>query len=445
MKKLAAIFALAATLVSAYGATRVWTGASGKWSDAANWLDGAAPSAGDTVYVSNTVSGITIDLDVPGVSIASIRFEGAGPVALEGETLTLTGGWTFNLHTPGVYNQMNYHTSTFSWLAFTADVDCRVPLVFAPSGNNCGVCSATNIVHFRKDITIQGTKTFYFHNGLQPNPDDIAAGVPSANVTVPVYFHGEVIGADATLRPNQSPVGPAHFEKAVKVKSFKMSGYTSAYVYLYSAENEWDDAETDYGNVVMPKTYGALPATSVFGLAGTHSTSRGILNLGNFDATIDRLDDTAGGLEKYAGTAAGGRILSSSHEEGTYGYPHPVTLTMKATADGTTTFMVQTDVSLVWDPQGAYTLTFTNRTSDTKGSLRVKGGKVRLTGNAAFPNAVPFRHGKAWRAVAHFLTQHPCPLPWLIGRYSFTAAWSKEVRMHSSSSFRMALNGVRRF
>lgn len=41
---------------------------------------------------------------------------------------------------------------------------------------------------------------------------------------------------------------------------------------------------------------------------------------------------------------------------------------------------------------------------------------------------VPFRHGKAWRAVAHFLTQHPCPLPWLIGRYSFTAAWSKEVR-----------------
>ena len=309
--------------VGVHAATCVWIGDSGKWTDTANWRDGVVPAAGDTVYVSNTVSGITIDLDVPGVFLASIRFEGAGPVALEGETLTLTGGWTFNLHTPNVYNKMNYHTSTFSWLAFTADVDCRVPLVFAPSGDTCGVCAATNIVHFRKDITIQGAKTFYFHNGFQPNPDDIAAGVPSANVTVPVYFHGEVIGADATLRPNQSPVGPAHFEKAVKVKTFKMSGYTSAYVYLYSAENEWENAETDYGNVVMPKTYGALPATSVFGLAGTHSTSRGILNLGNFDATIDRLDDTVGGLEKYAGTAAGGRILSSSHEEGTYGYPHP--------------------------------------------------------------------------------------------------------------------------
>ena len=387
MKRLATAFALAVTLFSAYGATRVWTGASGKWSDAANWLDGATPSADDTVYVSNTVSGITIGIDVPGVSIASIRFEGAGPVALEGETLTLTGGWTFNLHTPGVYNnKMNYHTSTFSWLAFTADVDCRVPLVFAPSGNTCGICAATNIVHFRKDITIQGAKTFYFHNGFQPNPDAVAAGVPSGSRTVPVYFHGEVVGTEATLRPTQSPTGPMHFEKAVKVKAFKISGYTSAVAYLYSADNEWENAETDYGNIVMPKTCGALPANLVFSLAGTYSSSRGILNLGNFDATIDRLDDTVGGLEKYAGTAAGGRILSSSHDEGTYGYSHPVTLTMKATANGTTTLMVQTDVSLVWDPQGDYTLTFTNRTSDTKGSLRVKGGKVRLTGNAAFPN-----------------------------------------------------------
>ena len=41
---------------------------------------------------------------------------------------------------------------------------------------------------------------------------------------------------------------------------------------------------------------------------------------------------------------------------------------------------------------------------------------------------VPFRHGKARRADPHFLTQHPCPVPWLIGRYSFTSAWSKEVR-----------------
>lgn len=41
---------------------------------------------------------------------------------------------------------------------------------------------------------------------------------------------------------------------------------------------------------------------------------------------------------------------------------------------------------------------------------------------------VPFRHGKAQRALPHFLTQLPCPLPWLIGRHSFIASWSKEVR-----------------
>ncbi len=74
-----------------HGATCVWTGGSGAWSDSANWLDGEVPSAGDTVYVSNTVANVTIESDVPGVSIASIRFEGASPVALEGETLTLTG------------------------------------------------------------------------------------------------------------------------------------------------------------------------------------------------------------------------------------------------------------------------------------------------------------------------------------------------------------------
>lgn len=391
--RLVAAFALVAILVPAHAATRVWTGASGKWSDTANWLDGATPAAGDTVYVSNTVSDITIDIDATDVSIASIRFEGAGPVALEGETLTLTGGWKFQLYTPGNYNnKMRYNTSTFSWLAYTADVDCRVPLVFAPSSGSCGVCATTNTVHFRKDITIQGTKTFYFHNGLQPNPDDIAAGAPSGRQTVPVYFHGEVVGANATVGPDQVPVGIAHFEKAVKVKTFAMSGYAAAKAYLYSDDNEWGNAEVDTSNIVMAKSQGVLPTNSVFGLGGTAVTAgNGILNLGNFDVTIDRLNDSSAGLNKYApSTSAGGLITSTAGEIS--GSATPVTLTMKATADGTTAFLVQNDVSLVWDPQGGgdHTLTFTNstsaRASTTKGSIRVKGGKVRLSGVAAFPN-----------------------------------------------------------
>ena len=76
--------ALALCAAFAQGATCVWTGGSGSWSDSANWLDGGVPAAGDTVYVSNTVANITIDIDVPGVSIASIRFEGQSAVTLTG-------------------------------------------------------------------------------------------------------------------------------------------------------------------------------------------------------------------------------------------------------------------------------------------------------------------------------------------------------------------------
>lgn len=59
----------------AVGGTCVWTGASGDWSNAANWRDGVVPLAGDTVYVSNTVGNVSINLDpAEGVSLASNRF-----------------------------------------------------------------------------------------------------------------------------------------------------------------------------------------------------------------------------------------------------------------------------------------------------------------------------------------------------------------------------------
>ncbi len=159
-----------------HGGTCVWTGGSGSWTDSANWLDGAVPSAGDTVYVSNSVAAASIDIDEPGVSLASIRFEGQGTVTLTGNELTLTGGWSFKNHSGGGTNQKDYGISTLSWLAYGANVECRVPLVFAPSGNTCGICTATNVVHFREKVTIQGAKTLYLHNGLQSATS--AAGAP---------------------------------------------------------------------------------------------------------------------------------------------------------------------------------------------------------------------------------------------------------------------------
>ena len=381
--------ALALCAAFAQGATCVWTGGSGSWSDPANWLDGTLPAAGDTVYVSNTVSDITLEIDSENISIASIRFEGAGPVTLTGNTLTLTGGFSFSSHTGWESNQKDFHISTFSLLAFSADVYCRVPLVFAPTSSSCGVCTATNTLHFYKSIEVQGEKTFCYHAGMYANPDDIAAGVPSkATYTKHIYFHDEVTGPSATIRPYQHPSGFVSFMKRVKAKKFNIAGWTNTQVFLYASGNEWDSTEVDYGNVMFPRVANALPSNIVFKLAGgTAAADNGTVNLGNFDTTINRLDDLATGLSMYTGATKGGQITSGSNYDGG-GYPCPVTLTMKATADGTTTFMVQNSVSLVWDPVGDYTLTFTNRTSNTKGSIAVKRGKVRLTGNAAFPNVM---------------------------------------------------------
>ena len=373
-----------------HGATCVWTGGSGAWSDSANWLDGAVPSAGDTVYVSNTVANVTIDIDVPGVSIASIRFEGQSAVTLTGNPLTLTGGWSFKAYVPKGTNLMDYRISTFSWLAYGANVECRVPLVFAPSGNSCGVCTATNIVHFREKVTILGSgKTFYLHNGLQPTPEDIAAGAPpSGSVTVPVYFHKEVVGESTTLRPSQAPVGEVHFYDAVRVATLHDAGWHSCFMRLYSPSNSWNEMLVDYGNIIYPQTQGAIPPNTVLRLhGGTSPSSNGIFNLGNFDVTIERIDDSDDGIKQYATATKGGIVNSAQNEVGTY-KPYPATLTMKATADGRTTMMVQGKVSVVWDPVGDYTFTFTNRTSATTGFIAVKRGALRLTGNAAFPNVM---------------------------------------------------------
>ena len=367
-----------------HGATCVWTGGSGSWTDSANWLDGAVPSAGDTVYVSNSVANVTIDIDVPGISIASIRFEGSGRVTLTGNTLTLTGGWSFLDMGDGQGNAKNYETSTFSWFSYNSDIDCRVPLVFAPPSGNCGICATTNAIHFWEKVSIQTANTLYVHNGYQPNKADQAAGMSKDQRYGTLYFHEEVEGPNVTIRPTQSPTGEVHFERAVRVKYLKTSGYTSATMNLYSTSNFWEQAEVDYGNKVLAKVQDAYPTGTVFVLGGTWSSSAGNFNLCNFDATIDRLDATADGIKNYTVKTQGGQILSSVWNGG--GADIPVTLTMNATADGTTAFMVQDKISLVWNPISDYTLTFTNRTSTTSGEITVKRGKVRLTGDAAFPN-----------------------------------------------------------
>jgi len=384
--KVVSFAAVAFFSLLAQGATKVWTGGSGDWSDSANWLDQELPEAGDTVYVSNTVSDVTVNIDTEGVSLSSIRFEGVGTVALAGEALTLTGGWDFQ---GGNYegNARDYRISTFPFLAYGADVNCRVPLVFAPSGVYSGICTATNTVHFYEQVSIQGeNKVLFIHDGLTPSSDDKAAGV-TGNVDGFFYFHAPVAGESSVIQPNQSHTYQVHFYDSLQVKSLNAYGWTSEKIYLYSSSNKLQTVDVDYGNTIIAGAPGVFPSNTVIRLQNTYYNPNGGINLGNFDATIDRLDGTDAGNVIYANESRtdGGKIYSTANQDQT-GIPRPVTLTMKATADGTTAFVVHSDVSLVWDPEGDYTLTFTNRTSATTGNITVKGGKVKFAGNAEFPN-----------------------------------------------------------
>ncbi len=371
------------------GETRVWTGGSGDWSATDNWLDGSIPVAGDTVYVSNTVSDITINIDSSDVSIAYIRFEGSGPVTLTGESLKLTGGFRF-VDGPNGGNERNYAASKFTWLAYGADVNCYIPLVFDPSGSISCIATATNSMHFYKTVTIVGEKTLYLHNGLCYKQDS----GDWYNSSTPVHFHAPVIGPSGCLDPYQSPTGDVYLYDYVDLKTLGLSGYERSAIVLLSSSNKFESAALSFGNVVFAGTYGAFPTNVVFSLGSTYANDDGAINLGNHDTTIDRLDGTTAGTELYAKKGTnGGRLSSTSFYDLTYeiyegkkGVPRPTTLTMNATADGTTSFKVCDNISLVWNPKGDYTLTFTNRTSSTKGDILVKGGKVKLAGDAAFPN-----------------------------------------------------------
>lgn len=252
---------LTAMAFSSFGGTAVWTGGSGNWSESENWRDGALPQAGDTVYVSNTVADITLNIDAADVSIASIRFEGASPVKLSGNGLTLMGGYA--IKTP-ISNQLDMPTCTAGFLSVDVAVDCDVPIHFAPpSGSHCGICTTAVATDFRKKVTSSGNTYFYIHNGYQ-NVDS-SKGV--------LRFHDEVDAPDATFSANQYPTGSVYFNAKTTFAHFRPSGWTSQQVYLTAAGNSWPKLSIDYGNRVLATVADAFPSYCVFSLWNTSASN----------------------------------------------------------------------------------------------------------------------------------------------------------------------------
>lgn len=372
-----------ATVVSRAAADAVWTGGSGRWSDAANWAGGRVPAAGDTVRVSNAVAGVTIELDVPDVSLRSIRFEGAGPVTLAGgHELTLTGAWAFKSLAGAGSNVMDYPNAVLPWFNCDCEVDCRVPLRFRGNHTESGICMTTRGAVFRKPIRSDGVTSFNIHNGFTDG---------SRSTVSAVTFEDEVVHSPETVfGPRQYPCGSVRFDGRVVCADLHWAGWQNTAVSLYGTGSSFRSAFTDYTQSIFAGAAGALPPETTLGLGGTWNNASaamvGRINLGNFDTAIDRLDDDAFALVRGSAAETAGAGCLSSSDTPSGGEERPVTLTMNGTGDGLTMLKVTGRISLVWNPSGDFTQTFSNRTSTTTGTIEVRRGRVVLADGAAFPN-----------------------------------------------------------
>lgn len=362
-----------------FAGAAVWTGGSGDWSDAANWRDGAKPVLGDTVHVSNAVGNVTINIDDADVSIASIRFEGASPVALTGNGLTLTGGFS----TTAASNILDFPKCVAGFLSYDVAVDCDVPLAFEPASGNCGICTSGITTEFRRKVTSTGTASFRIHTGSR------------GNVLGTANFRAEVEAPNATLRPQQHPTGYAHFYGPVTFKDIEDYGWSGEALSFHAPGNSWGKLTLDYGNCTMACVAGSYPSNMVVALGNTHEGNNkdGSFNLGNYDTVIDRLDGDLlnGGKLIYVDTKVdSGHVRSTSEIKGG-GTALPAVLTMNATADGLSSFKICDQVSLVWNPAEYRTLTMTGRVHTTTGSIEVRKGGFRMAGACSFATVSAIR------------------------------------------------------
>ena len=148
MKKVVIAVISASAAFAASAKVCVWTGGSGKWSDAAKWEDGGKPVAGDIVDVRNNAADAVIENDISGLVLSRLIVTGDAACELNGESVTLTDA---NAFSNGVVNAV-----------------CSLPMVF--TAENPFLYSAGAAV-FNGALTSQSAKTFTIHLHCYPITD----------------------------------------------------------------------------------------------------------------------------------------------------------------------------------------------------------------------------------------------------------------------------------
>ena len=348
----------------AHGAVRTWTGAvDATWANAGNWVDGEKPGPGDDVVVTSSAGHDVIDLGADGVSVKMIKFNGSVPMTVNGGTLTVSGGGQCWSNTVGVVS--------------------HAPVAFTATGE-CGIRSRPEV----KNADGSGNSFYAPVTAANCTGSFYIRAVLSDPYKAPTHFYSTFSAPSATVRDNGADGGcDVHFHDKIDVKVLDFGYYNNGIkVYLYTTGNKCQVMDPYFTVTYVPLCENAFDPLGLISFCwnsnGDHASRTPRFDLNGFDQTADRIND-AYSYAPQSETVGIGEIVSLVNSNGKAG---ETILTLKGSKDAKTQARIQSKVSIVWDPSGNFTQTFSNRVNATSGSITVKGGTVRVNGAASFKN-----------------------------------------------------------
>ena len=358
-KSVAFLMCCVSTAALFAGNVCTWQGGSGKLSDA-NWADNAPVSGnGDTIYIDTTDGNpITIENDIADdFSLAKIQFAykdiGVGSCG----QVTFTGK-SMNIVSSSASSYVLVWDNGDSTTAANRGpkVVVNVPVRFT---KYCRV-NASRALTFNKKVTIDDNGSVRLQWPVRYES--------TKEITT---FNDEVYGPNAEIDNSLGSGGQGttvNYNGKVTLKTFRVNhaAYAKNAVYLKYRENDISAVYFRYAYLGFDSSP-SLGSQTVVTLPDDQYSSDGTIYINGSDVVCNRIECPGTRHPAVAGPASGSS-----------------TLTMRASADAVSGAKFGRNLSIVYDPQGAYTYKLANSASTMPGKLELKGGMFKLTGTTVF-------------------------------------------------------------
>jgi len=358
-KSVAFLMCCVSTAALFAGNVCTWQGGSGKLSDA-NWADNAPVSGnGDTIYIDTTDGNpITIENDIADdFSLAKIQFAykdiGVGSCG----QVTFTGK-SMNIVSSSASSYVLVWDNGDSTTAANRGpkVVVNVPVRFT---KYCRV-NASRALTFNKKVTIDDNGSVRLQWPVRYES--------TKEITT---FNDEVYGPNAEIDNSLGSGGQGttvNYNGKVTLKTFRVNhaAYAKNAVYLKYPENDISAVYFRYAYLGFDSSP-SLGSQTVVTLPDDQYSSDGTIYINGSDVVCNRIECPGTRHPAVAGPASGSS-----------------TLTMRASADAVSGAKFGRNLSIVYDPQGAYTYKLANSASTMPGKLELKGGMFKLTGTTVF-------------------------------------------------------------